>query len=87
MAQGFTKLPTKQHTAKSKHIPVDKKKKMGKGLKRIAPKKKGAILTEQVKKRFSAKLGQKIEDSSIAKSIAKSGDHFSLLNNNINKSN
>lgn len=86
MAQGFTKLPSKQH--KSKNVAVDKKKKMGKGLKRIAPKKKGAILSEQVKNRFSSKINKKIEDATIAKSIAKSGsDHFSLLNNKSNKNN
>jgi hypothetical protein len=86
MSQGFTKLPSKQNSAKSKHGTADdRKKKLGKGQKKIAPKRKGAILSEQIKKRFSSKINQKIEDSTIAKSIAKSGEHFTLLNNSSNK--
>ena len=88
MSQGFAKLPSKQNSSKGKlRKESEKKGKLGKGRMKIAPRRKGAILSEQVKNRFSSKLNQKIENSTISKSIAKSGEHFALINNGVNKKN
>lgn len=73
MAQGFTKLPTSIKKQKPTKKTITKKGRMN-----MQPKHKSAIISEQIRKKFTAKINKKIEESS----IAKAGSNLTILNPN-----